>query len=132
MNIRPHQKGGRPPSSCQLPREVLVATTQDEPLADGDRGREVRYLSPEDVARMEHEMESYARELKLIEESHGRNALHLTVVTGYLKRVTENPRVVRYLAQRHPELQAEFQKRVESWSLVDGVVIDGGRLGERE
>jgi hypothetical protein len=110
----------------------LVATTPEDQLADGDRGKEVRCLSPEDVARMEHEMGTYARELRLIEESHGRNALYLTVVTGYLKRVTENPRVAKYLAQRHPELQAEFQKLVDSRSLADSVTPERGRTGERE
>lgn len=57
-------------------------------------------------------MESHAAEFKLIEESHGRNALHLVV--GYLKRLTDNARVARYLIQRYPEIQAEFQKLVES------------------
>ena len=100
----------------------LVATTPADQLTDGEREKEARGLAPEDVARMEHEMASYARELRVIEESHGRNALYLTVVTGYLKRLTDNPRVARYLGQHYPEIQVEFHKQVESRSLADGVV----------
>lgn len=98
--------------------KCLVATTPAEHLIDGERGKEVRGVSPEDVARMEREMESHAAEFKLIEESHGQNTLHPVMVVGYLKRLTDNARVARYLTQRYPEIQAEFQKLVESWSLA--------------
>ncbi len=94
--------------------KCLVATSPAEQLVDGERGKEVRGLSPEDVARMEHEMASQSREFRLIEESHGRNALHLVVVAGYLKRLTENTRVARYLSQRHPEIHTEFLKLAEA------------------
>jgi len=98
----------------------LVAATPAEFLVDGDRGKEVRGLSPEDVSRMEHEMESLGREFRLIEESHGKNVLHLVLVVGYLGKLLENPRVLRYLGQHYPEIQAEFQKLVESRRLADG------------
>lgn len=100
--------------------KCLVATTPADQLVDGDRGKEVRGLSPEDVARMEREMESHAAEFKLIEESHGRNALNLVLVVGYLRKFTDNARVTRYLSQRYPEILTEFQKLVESRSLGDG------------
>lgn len=51
-------------------------------------------------------MESHAAEFRLIEESHGKNTLHLVVVVGYLKRIIDKARVVWYLTQRHPEIQA--------------------------
>ncbi len=101
--------------------KCLVTTTPADQLIDGERAKEVRGLSPEDVARMEREMESHAAEFKLIEESHGQNTLHLVMVVGYLKRLTDNARVARYLTQRYPELQAEFQKLVESRLLAEAV-----------
>jgi len=70
---------------------------------------------------MEHEMESLGREYKLIEETHGKNAVSLTVVVAYLKKLVENSRVARYLGQHHPEIHAEFQKLVEARNLGDGV-----------
>src|SRR5262249_24304987 len=88
----------------------LVATTPAEFQVDGDRGKEARGLSPEEVARMEHELESLGREFKPIEESHGKNVLHLVLVVGYLGKLQDNGRVQRYLGQHYPEIQAEFQK----------------------
>jgi hypothetical protein len=64
-------------------------------LTDGERGKEVRGLSPEDVSRMEHELETLGREFKLIEDSHGKNLLNLVLVAGYLRKLLENPRVLK-------------------------------------
>lgn len=101
--------------------KCLVAASPVEHLVDADRGKEVRGLSPEDVSRMEHEMESLGREFKLIEESHGKNVLNLVLVVGYLRKLMDNPRVLRYLAQHQPEIRVEFQKLAEMRSLMDGV-----------
>ncbi len=97
----------------------LVAATPAEQLVNGDRGKDARGLTPEEVSRMEHEMESLGREFKLIEESHGKNTLNLVLVVGYLRKIMDNPRVLRYLEQHQPEIRAEFQKLVESRSLAD-------------
>ena len=99
--------------------KCLVATATAEHLSSTrTAGKEVRGLSPEDVARMEQEMESQAREFRLIEESHGKNTLHLTLAVGYLRRLMENARVSRYLSQRHPELHAEFQTLIKEPQLT--------------
>lgn len=65
-------------------------------------------------------MESLGREFKPIEESHGKNVLSLVIVVGYLKKLLDNARVVRFLAQNHPEILAKFQKLVEARNLQDG------------
>ena len=100
--------------------KCLVAATVPDLLADAERGKEVRGLSPEDISRMEHEMETLGRDFKLIEESHGKNVLNLVIVVGYLRKILENNRVARYLTQHHREIVSEFQKLVESRSLSDG------------
>ncbi|MBZ9673753.1 plasmid partitioning protein RepB C-terminal domain-containing protein [Mesorhizobium sp. ES1-3] len=41
------------------------------------------------------------------------SSLDLVVATGYLTRLLENARVVRYLAQSFPETLSEFQKMTE-------------------
>jgi hypothetical protein len=98
----------------------LVTATPEEQLIDGNHGHAAKGLSPEDIARMEHEMESLGREFKLIEESHGKNTLNLVIVAAYLRKLLENTRVTRYLAQNHAEIHTEFQKLVESRSLAEG------------
>jgi len=50
------------------------------------------------------------REFKLIEQDYGADHLDLVLASGYVKRLLENARVVRFLAQKHPEILAEFQK----------------------
>jgi hypothetical protein len=105
--------------------KCLVATSPSDQLVEGERAKEVRGLTPEDVARMEREMESHAQEFKLIEESHGKNVLNLVLVVGYLRKLTDNARVVRYLSQRYPEILAEFQKLVESRTLGDNASSKG-------
>lgn len=69
---------------------------------------------------MEREMGNLAQELRTVEDSHGRNVLNLVLVVGYLKKLLENARVVRYMSQHCAEILAEFQKIVESKTLGTG------------
>lgn len=99
--------------------KCLVAATPQELMLDSRKPKEVRGLSVEDMSRMEHEMELLVRDFKVIEESHGKNTLNLVVVVGYLKRLLDNARVVRFLAQNYSELLTEFQKLVETGKLLE-------------
>jgi hypothetical protein len=101
--------------------KCLVAATPEEFLLDADRGKEARGLSPEDISRMEHEMESLGREFKIIEDSHGKNTVNLVVVVAYLRKLLDNSRVSRYLSAHHREIHAEFEKLVENRSLTESV-----------
>jgi hypothetical protein len=98
----------------------LVAATPAEQMLDEEHPKEVRGLSAADVARMEHEMESLGREYKLIKESHGKNVFSLVLVVGYLKKLLDNARVVRFLSRYHPEVLAEFHKLIEAKHLPEG------------
>ena len=98
--------------------ECLFAATPQEQLLEPDQPKDIRGLCPEDISRMEREMESLGQDFRLIEESHGRNVLNLVLVVGYLKKLLDNARVVRYLSQHHAEILAEFQKIVETKSLT--------------
>jgi hypothetical protein len=100
--------------------KCLVAVTAEGLLVDGERRKDIRGLSQEDLARMEFELDSQSREFRLIEESHGKNVLNLVLVVGYLKKLIENARVSRYLAHHFPEIQVEFQKLCEARTLMDG------------
>lgn len=74
-------------------------------------------LSPEGMARMEREMEGIGRDFRQIEETHGRNVLNLVICVGYLRKLIDNARVVRYLSQNHGDILSEFQQIVETTSL---------------
>ena len=92
---------------------LLAATPQDQ-MIEEEQQKEIRGLSSDDIARIEHEMEGLESDFKTIEESHGKNVLNLVIVVGYLKKLLDNARVVRYLSRNHPEILTEFQKLVEA------------------
>ncbi len=104
--------------------KCLVAATPQEQMLESDHPKDIRGLTADDMARMEREMDTLGREFKIIEESHGRNVLNLVVVVGYLRRLLDNARVVRFLSQNHREILAEFQKLVETKSLSDAAAVE--------
>lgn len=87
----------------------LVASTPDEDLVAG-RPRKVPGLTDEQVATMQHESEQLDRQFRLVEQSYGSDHLDLVLASGYVNRLLANARVVRYLAQHHPDILGEFQK----------------------
>jgi hypothetical protein len=89
--------------------KALLAGTPQAQLVDGQRPKKVKGLTPEQIARMEHEIASTQSALKAIEQSYGTDNLNLVVVKGYLAKLLANGRVVRYLLQIRPEFLNEFQ-----------------------
>lgn len=102
--------------SLSYTKALLAATPKDQ-LIDSGKPKRVKGLSNEQMARMESEMASLQREYQLIEDGYGTDVLNLTVIRGYLGSLLGNARVVRYLAQHHPEILTEFQKITEIASL---------------
>ena len=99
--------------------KCLIAATPADQLIDHDTPKNVDGLSVIDMARMEREMESLSGDFRQIKETHGKNVLNLVIVVGYLKKLLDNARVVRYIVQKYPEILTEFHKIVESRSLDD-------------
>ena len=99
--------------------KCVVAASPNDQLIDDATSKNGDGLSTADMARMEREMESISGDFKQIEETHGKNVLNLVVTVGYIKKLLDNARIVRYLAQSYPEILNEFQKIVVSRSLDD-------------
>lgn len=89
----------------------LVAATPESMLVHPKKP--IRGLSGDQIALMENEAASLDREFKTIEQDYGADHLDLVLTTGYLTRLLSNARVVRYLAQKFPDILAEFQKITE-------------------
>jgi hypothetical protein len=89
--------------------EALVLGTPKDQLLQPDKPKKKHGMSPEEIARMEQEMESLERDLKGVEETYGENVLALTVARGYIKKLLENPKVVRFLNTNNAEICTEFQ-----------------------
>ncbi|MEZ5941180.1 MAG: plasmid partitioning protein RepB C-terminal domain-containing protein [Planctomycetaceae bacterium] len=99
--------------------KCLIAATPQDQLIESEQVKDVNGLSHADMARMEREMDSISSDFKQIEETYGKNVLNLVIVVGYLKKLLDNARVVRYLAGSYPELLTEFQKTVETKLLTE-------------
>jgi RepB plasmid partitioning protein len=97
--------------------KALFAATQPDMLVDPDKHKAVQGLTPEQVAKMEKEMEVLQRDLKLVEESHGTQVLNLVLARGYLVRLFANSRVTRYLGQHHADIFRELQTMSDGSSL---------------
>jgi hypothetical protein len=91
----------------------IVGATPQAQLVDSAKPKQVDGLTDEQIVLMEQESANLDREFRLMEQSYGSDHLDLVVATGYLHRLIENARVVRYIAQHFPELLAEFQKIAE-------------------
>jgi hypothetical protein len=97
--------------------KALFTATPPEMLLDPEKHKMVRGLSPEQIAKMEKEMEGLQRDLKVVEESHGNQVLNLVLARGYLTKLFANNRVARYLDQHHSDIFQELKAMSEGTSL---------------
>ncbi len=88
---------------------LLVGTPADQ-LTGKKPTRLTRGLSPEEVARLEKEMESLETELRAHQDRFGENSLRLNAAQRYVKRLLENAKVKRFLATHYRELLEELEE----------------------
>jgi ParB-like chromosome segregation protein Spo0J len=98
---------------------ALLAATRREDLAQPDRPKNIRGLTPEQMARMEREMDGLQREFKAVSASYGDTVLNLVVAAGYLSSLIGNSRVSGYLERHHLEILTEFRAIVAATSLEE-------------
>lgn len=96
--------------------KALLAATRQSDLVKSDQPKKVGGLSPEQMARMEREMDTLQQDLKTVEATYGDDVLHLVIASGYLSKLTRNAAVKRYLGQHHPELLTEFRAIITATS----------------
>jgi ParB-like chromosome segregation protein Spo0J len=96
---------------------AIVSRTKEDQLAESANVKRPGRPKPEDLARMEAEMQALERDILLIDDSYGRNMVNLTIARGYVKKLVQNAKVVRYLAAKHGDLLTEFQRIEEAASL---------------
>lgn len=89
--------------------EALVLGTPKDQLVNAAEPKQKEGLSAAEIARMEEEMGALEHDLKAIEETYGENMLNLTLARGYIKKLLENAKVVRFLNTNHADILAEFE-----------------------
>ena len=97
--------------------KALYAATPQNRLIKQDNPKRVKGISAEDMAKMEKEMDNIKQDFEAFEESYGRNVLNLVLANGYLSKLLNNARVVRFLSQHYQEFLLEFQNIIEATSL---------------
>ena len=89
--------------------EALLIGTPKDQLRDTTKPKIKSSLSAEDIARMEAEMGALEQDFKAVEEGYGEDMLNLTLARGYIKRLLENAKVVRFLSSRYQDIFSEFE-----------------------
>lgn len=97
--------------------KALLAATRQADLVKSDQPKRVTGMTPEQMARMEREMEKLQRDLKSVEARYGEDVLQLVIASGYLSKLVGNAEVKRYLSQHHPEILSEFRAIIAATSL---------------
>lgn len=97
--------------------KALLAATRQTDLVKSEQPKKVGGLTPDQMARMEREMETVQQDLKAVESRYGDDVLHLVIASGYLSKLLNNKDIRRYLSQHHPEILAEFVAIVSATSL---------------
>jgi hypothetical protein len=92
---------------------AILAGTPQAQLVESSKPKKVKGITPEAMARMERELARLQEGIASIQDTYGQDHLHLTVIKGYVGKLVGNARVVRYLAQNHPEFLGEFQTITE-------------------
>ena len=106
--------------SVPYSRALLAATPVDQ-LVDAKKPKIAKGVSPEQMARMEAEMDSLQREMKQVEASYGEDQLNLVIAGAYVSSLLRNEQVVKHLDLHHPEILNEFRRITE----VAGDAADG-------
>lgn len=96
---------------------ALVMTTPKDQLVDPEDPKKIPGVSPEDLARVEHEVRIQEKDFRVLDETYNEQVMALTIARGYLRSLLDNSRVVRHLAQHSREFLTEFQRIVESTAL---------------
>jgi len=89
--------------------EALVLGTPKDQLANPHDAKKKKGMTPEEIARMESEMESLERDLKSVTDNYTENMFTLQTAQTYIKTLLKNAKVVRYLTGNHSEIHTEFE-----------------------
>jgi hypothetical protein len=97
--------------------EALLTATPPHQLIDNRPPKIKPAVTPEQMAKLEREMDKVQGQYEQAEQTYGADLLHLTVAKGYLSRLLGNVAAKRYLGQYQPEILEEFQALVDTDAL---------------
>lgn len=98
--------------------KMILATTRPELLVEGAKAKPATGVTPEQIARMEREMEKLQQDYRAVEDTLGETMLVLVVAKGFINRLLGNSAVAAYLAKHHADLVGELR------GVMDGIAVD--------
>ena len=66
---------------------------------------------------MGQEAEKIEKGFMIIKDSYGKNVLNLVLTSGYLSKLLDNARIVRFLSKNYSGILSEFQNITETASM---------------
>jgi ParB-like chromosome segregation protein Spo0J len=97
--------------------EIMIVGTPKDQLVNSAVKKERPGFSPDEVARMQREMESVEQDLKVIEATYTENMMNFTLARAYIKKLLENAKVVRFLNGNYSDILAQFESIASSETL---------------
>lgn len=89
--------------------EALLMATPSSQLVEGKSKPKPSGVTPEQLAKMEAEMQNVQAQYRLAESAYGDDMLHLTLTQAYLAKLLKNSAVVGYLRKNQPEVLDELE-----------------------
>ncbi|MGH7295491.1 MAG: plasmid partitioning protein RepB C-terminal domain-containing protein, partial [Polyangiaceae bacterium] len=95
---------------------LMAESTDDDQLSDAERERRATQVihKPEDVARLERELQSVEKEHKRAEKNYCRLSCEFTLARDYLAMLLRNNKVLKFLAQHYKDELDTFQRIEQS------------------
>ncbi len=106
---------------AQIKASMLNATPPEQ-LAENRPPKLKPAVTPEQMAKLEREMDKVQGQYQMVAQTYGADLLHLTVAKGYLSRLLANQGVKRYLNQHQPKILTEFEFIVETAAIEEAAV----------
>ena len=94
--------------------KVLLAGMPPDKLVKPEKKTMLKGVSPEDIGRMEREMERLQQEYRNVEDTLGDTTLHLVLAKGYLSKLLKNETIADYLDQHHGSMLAEIRSVMDT------------------
>ncbi|WP_414442313.1 plasmid partitioning protein RepB C-terminal domain-containing protein [Burkholderia sp. 22PA0106] len=94
--------------------EMILIATRPDALAEGAKPKKKDEISPEDLAKMENEMDRLRQDCQGVEEEMGETMLSLVVAKSFMARLLRNESIERYLNQHHRDLLTSLTSTIES------------------
>jgi hypothetical protein len=90
---------------------LILGTPSDQRVNSGEHKKKTG-LSTEELAGMEREMESLEKDFKTVKTSFTENMMCLTCARGYIKKLLDNAKVVRFLNANYSDIFSGFENIV--------------------